>query len=150
MPPTFTFSRSTCGSLRIGAAACGFFATLSKERKSLRSPRDAAMSAGVSDNDVALGEGLATGCARPPDWAAAMPTAVTGRVSARAPAAAPRHPGGSSPRSRRMLGITPRTKYLRLRPYPGRPAQETSAVKRQLHDLQVGADSDPVPLHSLV
>src|SRR3954453_17709450 len=150
MPPTFTFSRSTCGSLRIGAAACGFLATLSNDRRARRSPSDAAMFAGLISNGAALGDGFALGWGGGPDSAAEMPTATTGRGSARAPAAPPRQPGGSRARSRRMLGITPRTKYLRLRPYPGRTSQETRAVKRQLHDLQVGADSDPVPLHSLV
>src|SRR3954470_1805784 len=167
MPPTFTFSRSTCGSLRIGAAACGFLATLSNDRRSRRSPSDAAMFAGLISNGAALGDGLALGCGGGPDSAAEMPTATTGRVSARAPgpapapemptpttgrvsarapAATPRQPGGSRARSRRMLGITPRTKYLRLRPYPGRTFQETSAVKRQRSELQIGADGETVPV----
>src|SRR4051795_7862128 len=144
MPPTFTFSRSTCGSLRIGAAACGFLATLSNDRRSRRSPSDAAMFAGLISNGAALGDGLALGCGGGPDTAAEMPTATTGRVSAGPPAATPRQPGGSRARSRRMLGITPRTKYLRLRPYPGRPAQETSAVKSRRSQLEVGADGEPV------
>src|SRR3954453_23451088 len=146
MPPTFTFSRSTCGSLRIGAAACGFLATLSNDRRSRRSPSDAAMFAGLISNGAALGDGLALGCGGGPASAAEMPTATTGRVSARAPAATPRQPGGSRARSRRMLGITPRTKYLRLRPYPGRTFQETSAVKRQRSELQIGADGETVPV----
>src|SRR3954468_13075668 len=144
MPPTFTFSRSTCGSLRIGAAACGFLATLSNDRRSRRSPSDAAMFAGVIWNGAELGDGLALGCDGGPDSAAEMPTATTGRVNAKNPAAAPRQPGGSKARSRRMLGITPRTKYLRLRPYPGRTSQETSAVKRQHSELQIGADRETV------
>src|SRR3954454_8493435 len=146
MPPTLTFRRSTCGSLRIGAAACGFLATLSNDRRSRRSPSDAAMFAGVIWNGAALGDGLAFGCDGGADCAAEMPTAMTGRVNARAPAAAPRNPGGSKARSRRMLGITPRTKYLRLRPYPGRTSQETSAVKRQRSELQIGADGETVPV----
>src|SRR3954469_78426 len=146
MPPTLTFRRSTCGSLRIGAAACGFLATLSNDRRSRRSPSDAAMFAGDIWNGAALGDGLALGCDGGPDSAAEMPTATTGRVNAKAPAAAPRQPGGSRARSRRMLGITPRTKYLRLRPYPGRTSQETSAVKRQRSELQIGADGETMPV----
>src|SRR3954469_9645028 len=144
MPPTLTFRRSTCGSLRIGAAACGFLATLSNDRRSRRSPSDAAMFAGVIWNGAELGEGLALGCDGGPDSAAEMPTATTGRVNAKAPAAAPRQPGGSMARSRRMLGITPCTKYLRIRPYPGRTFQETSAVNRQRSQLQVGSDGEAV------
>src|SRR3954453_21850106 len=103
-----TFRRWTCGSLRIGAAACGFLATLSNDRRSRRSPSDAAMFAGVNWDGAALGDGLAFGCDGGLDSPAQMPTATTGRATARAPAAAPRQPGGSRARSRRMLGITPR------------------------------------------